>query len=505
MASFNPSFNPNSIEKSWVDQISKTLQTQLAVTINTPPVSIFLVPKTLKEEKLEAYVPQRVGLGLNHHFQPELYHKIEQKKLTAARRVLLPHQIQDFEQEIVEKVKKIVPLIRDSYDLYHDADDNMLAWLFAIDGMFLIDQLNTYSDHGFAIEANDLIMLENQIPLVVLKEIQKALLGQDAHLQEDYLESKFRFFCNSNSTFVLSEHKVDFNQVHHLLDYMYNSIMNNERLITTKVELTNPASDPSENDTKLELLQVFIKFAGVIPVPEPFGQIIKFAMPKIQKIAEEKAIAEEIKVPSASELRKVANVEFRLAPENEGIRNINFVQGKARYCYLPLVTLNTDSETVLRNLVAYENLMAKNSFECGYGLELTEYVDFLCGIIDNANDVKLLREENIIQGDLGDEEIVKLFNGIGRTNMKMSVNSKVKKTVAQLNMVYEGTPRVRVRRMIEKRFRASAMFIAFLLFVAGVVFLVRMNPWHMVLVRLVRAKLDRVLLFVGLKGPIGIA
>ncbi|KAI3775406.1 hypothetical protein L1987_49982 [Smallanthus sonchifolius] len=511
MASFNPLIlSPNLAQKPWVDHIRETLKTQIAVTIDTPPVSIFEIPINLKAEKLEAYVPQGVGLGPNHHFQAKLYHKTEQKKLAAMKKVLRPHQIHDCEKEIVEKVKKIVPLIRDCYDLYHDADDNMLAWLFTIDGMFLIDQLNAYSNHGFAMKANDLIMLENQIPLIVLKEIRKALLGENDHAQDDFLESKFRFFCKSNSSFVLSQENIDFSQVNHLLDYMYNSIINNGTLIPRKVYLTIPGNDPSEKEAMLELVEDVIRFAGVVPGAEPFLQIIEFIMQKFSDILEEKTTAEEIKVPSVSELRKVASVEFRLSPKNEGIRNINFVQGKVRYCYLPRITLNVDSEVVLRNLVAYEKLMANNSFMGGYGLELTEYVDFMCGIMDTAKDVKLLREQKIIEGDLSDEEIVNLFNGIGKSRLNISGESELRKTVAQLNMVYESTPRIWVQSTIEKRFLASAKFITFFITISTAVILIGevyltvsgLNSLHMMLARFIRARLSHLqLFFFGPRGP----
>ncbi|KAL8189583.1 hypothetical protein R6Q57_029149 [Mikania cordata] len=515
MASFNPSFSPNPIEKEWVDQISKTLKTQIAVTIDTPPVSIFEIPKTLKIERLEAYVPQRFGLGPSHHFRPELYHKMEQKKLTAVKRVLKPPQIQDYEKEIVEKIKKIIPLVRYCYDVYHEADDNMLAWLFTIDGMFLIDQLNAYSNQGFAFETNDMIMLENQVPLIVLKEIQKVLSGRNAQAQsqEDFLESKFRFFCSTNSLFVLSEEKIDFNRVNHLLDYMYSSIITNQTLIKSKLEFTESESNSPEKDASLELLEAVIKFAGLIPGAEPLHQIFEFIMQQFPEISEEKTMAEEIKIPSVSELRKVARVEFRLSPKNEGIRNINFVQGKVRCCYLPLITLNNDSEVILRNLVAYEKLMAKNSFMGGYGLELTEYVDFMCGIIDNAKDVKLLRDQKIIEGDLSDEEIVKLFNGIGKSCIKMSVESELMKTVSQLNMVYESVPRIWVQRTVEKKFRASAKYITFVIIISTALILVRevylmvhgVSSFHMIVVRFLRTQLSRLLIFVGPKGPTEIA
>ncbi|KAI3739728.1 hypothetical protein L2E82_30139 [Cichorium intybus] len=74
-------------------------------------------------------------------------------------------------------------------------------------------------------------------------------------------------------------------------------------------------------------------------------------------------------------------------------------------------------------------------------------------------DVRLLREEKIIVGDLSDEEIVKLFNGMGRSQGKMSVESELRKTVYKLNKVYESMPRVWVQRTAEKEFRLLAKII----------------------------------------------
>ncbi|XP_076909255.1 putative UPF0481 protein At3g02645 [Bidens hawaiensis] len=501
MASLNPFLNPMPGQKPWVDQISITLKTQIAITIDTPPVSIFEVPKIIKSENPEAYVPQRVGLGPNYHFQHELYHKVEQKKLNAVKRVVKPHQVLDYEQDIVEKVKKIIPLVRVCYELFHDADDNMMAWLLTIDGMFLIDKLNGYSDHGYATGvnevANDLVMLENQVPLVVLKEIQNALLGQKANEQEHSLESKFRYFCKSHSLFVLSQENIDFNRVNHLLDYMYKSIVNNEKLIPREVDFT--IDSESETEAKQELFEAIMQFAGVMPGAQPIRQVIEFIMQRFPEITEGPA-ADEIEVPSVSELRKVARVEFRLSPKNEGIRNINFVQGKVRYCYLPLMTINRDSEVVLRNLMAYEKLMAKNNFMDGYGLELTEYVDFMCGIIDKERDVELLREQKIIEGDLSDEEIVKLFNGIGKSRLKMDGESELSKTVAQLNMVYESTPRIWVLRRIERRFMSSIKVITVLISVASTLLFFRevfltvygTDSYHMRMARFLQIRLSRI-------------
>ncbi|KAK1417212.1 hypothetical protein QVD17_26336 [Tagetes erecta] len=468
MASINPFVAPTAGDQPWVDQMRKTLKTQIAVPIDTPPLSIFTVPKDLKDEKLEAYVPQRIGLGPKHHFRTELYQTMEQNKLTAVKRVIKPHQVPDLEDQVAEKIKQIIPVVSACYDSFPETDADAFAWLFAIDGLFLLDQLGVYLEHGYAIDVKDFMMLENQLPLIVLKEIEKAL-SQSGENVQDFWESKFRFFSESNSPFLLSKENVDFDRVNHLLDYMYHSIVNNEMLKSREVDFKKAGSMQAEKPATEELLEALIQAAGVIPAAKPFLGILG-SLEKLLYETEKETLIQEIKVPSVSELGDTAGVKFVLSTSEEGIRNISYVDGT---CYLPVIKLNFDTEVILRNLVAYEKLMAKNSLMGGFGLELTEYVDFMCGIIDNANDVKLLREQKIIEGDMRDEEIVNLFNGIGRSLGNMSGESRLRKTVAELNKVYDNVPSVRIRKEAEKHTRAAAKAITFLVSISGTLVLAR--------------------------------
>ena len=467
MASINRFLGLNSGDKQWVDQISKTLKTQLAFTVDTPPVNIFKVPKTRKQEKPEAYSPQRIGLGPLYHFQHELYQKMEQNKLLAAQSVLKPNQISDSEDQVIKKVKEIIPVISTCYDFYLDRDDDSLAWLFAIDGLFLLHQLNAYLINGDAIEAKDLFMLENQIPLIVLKEIQNALLINNAHSNEDHLENMFQSFCKYHSPFHITKEEVHFNQVNHLLDYMYHSIVNNENFNEKKFGIQSTGSGSAQNNPMQDLVEAINKLAEKIPGAEPFIKIINSVPNKIPESMDyDIPKVEEIDVPSVSELNDIANVKFLLSSEDKGIQNIKFVP-EERVCYLPVLTLNHDSEEIIRNLVAYENLMAKNSLLPKFRLELTEYVDFMCGIIDTIEDVMLLRKENIIVSEMDDEEIVKLFNGIGRSLDKMSGKSHIRMCIAELNKVYENIPIVLAKRMAENQVRASAKAIKFLVSISS--------------------------------------
>lgn len=67
MALVNPFSDLNSGDKQWVNHISKTLKKQFDITINTPLQYLFQIPQNLTGKNMEAYVPQRMGIGSDHH------------------------------------------------------------------------------------------------------------------------------------------------------------------------------------------------------------------------------------------------------------------------------------------------------------------------------------------------------------------------------------------------------------------------------------------------------
>uniref|UniRef100_A0A251TP94 Uncharacterized protein n=1 Tax=Helianthus annuus TaxID=4232 RepID=A0A251TP94_HELAN len=248
---------------------------------------------------------------------------MQQNKLTAVKRVIKPYQIPDLEDQVAERIKNIIPVVSPCYDSFPETDADAFAWLFAIDGLLLLDQLRVYLDKGFAIDEKDLIMLENQIPMIVLKEIEKALSANGEHVEELW-ESKFRYFAEANSPFLLSKETMEFDRVNHLLDYMYKSIVNNE--VSRDVAFSKPGSIPVEKSAAEELLEAVIKAAGLIPGVKPFLGIIESIIKILYETDKEKMI-QEIRVPSVSELGDVAGVKFALSTCEEGIRNISFANG----------------------------------------------------------------------------------------------------------------------------------------------------------------------------------
>ncbi|KAK1294557.1 putative UPF0481 protein [Acorus calamus] len=189
-------------EAQWIISIRKTLTQELEDDdgggdddniSRAVRVSIYAVPKPLMATKPEAYIPQQVSIGPYHQHQLELY-EMERYKLYAARRVQKQVPNLSFEG-FIERFIKLNRMFRASYHRYLDSSDETLAWLMFLDGSFLleylqafatnvlkdlarvptgkishvIDQTGKKSTHNAVLR--DIVMLENQIPLFVLKEL----------------------------------------------------------------------------------------------------------------------------------------------------------------------------------------------------------------------------------------------------------------------------------------------------------------------------------------------
>ncbi|KAJ0654922.1 hypothetical protein HanLR1_Chr14g0512631 [Helianthus annuus] len=282
MASVDPSLIADPREQKWVGEISEIVKHQLEIEVEIPPVSIFKIPENITKKKPEAYKPQQIGFGPYHHFQPGPYTKMEQKKLVVLQKVLQYHKIKDFRLNVLDKVQNLVPVIRACYEMFLQDDNVSLAWVSAIDGLFLLNLFETYDNKQVKVNptqrllAQDIMMVENQIPFMVLKEIHEALntssgtnfspsvfpslrseeddqlitassttfsLDLPSHSSLTFSPSIFRSFSEIHSPLELCSPSNAPNHVEHLLHYMYDSIINNDPLknIHIPVSSTKPS------------------------------------------------------------------------------------------------------------------------------------------------------------------------------------------------------------------------------------------------------------------------
>ncbi|KAM7508289.1 hypothetical protein LguiA_018742 [Lonicera macranthoides] len=467
-------------EQRWVDQISKNFNKEYAIDISDVPVSIFNVPKAISDFKPEAYVPQVIALGPYHHFRPELY-QMERYKVAAVQSFLNSHQNPDVQPLLIDKLKQLDPTIRACYHKYLDLDDNTLVWIIAIDGLFLLDLLRAYSD-GFSgnkmtqnsVLCRDIVIQENQYPAILLKEIRKILQFVDVDENNyDYeLYKMLRDFCIAHSPFPL---RVKLEPPPnsfplHLLDLMYHLILSamparirskKSASKSARVAPVDSFSNKAKEAVEIEMMKedlilnvkdiMNIKSSLVIggggeawrpvqPVQSvPWERIYNLLGLKStpSKVDETNTpIVEEISIPSVTNLSKAAGIMFQPAG---GIRDVEFNE-KECTLYLPVITLNNNTEVLLRNLMVYEAAISNSA------LELTQYVDLMCGIIDTAEDAKMLIESGIIKGELTSEKTADLFNGMNKSGGNVRNRTKEK-----INAYFNKKPRVKVYRFWKKK------------------------------------------------------
>ncbi|KAK4414945.1 hypothetical protein Salat_2601500 [Sesamum alatum] len=464
-------------EKRWVIEMCKTFPQDhvMDIDFDTPPC-VCRVPESFTQANPQAYAPQRVGMGPYHHFRPDLY-AMQRKKLAAVTKFLNAEQLQNF-QLVVEVLMQREPLLRACYDQYLDLDPMTLAWIVAIDAVYLLQFMKNYPGKtsgedgasatqkpGMESLVGDILMLENQIPLVLLKEVGRVLQISPCDGDNNALFEEYRAFCCKVSPLEVNEQKwllVDMGRGH-LLHVLYVLIINNskdqefefcKKLMSESVVVDNLKTcvdiAVAGGLPGAAIAQQHLSFLGKVPW-ERILSLFKTGDPD-----EQNHLVEEIDIPSVSQLKEIADVTFELTPG--GIRDVKYDEAAKKF-YLPVINLNSNSEVILRNLVAYEAAISTP----GSTLKFAEYVDLMCGIIDTPKDVEILRKAEIIKSDLSDTETACIFNGMRKTTGKNENGStNIEKAIDTVNEQFDNITRVKVCRFIKKHVYTSWKFLTFL-------------------------------------------
>ncbi len=506
-----------SLNQEWVIQISRALEEGLEDEDNIEgvPVSIFSVPKTLLSLKPEVYIPQLVALGPYHHHRLELL-EMERYKLTSAIRVqkkLLQIKFRD----LVNHIAGSDSSLRACYHRFLEFDQETLAWIFAIDTSFLLEYLQTYStkSEGSLMRISskmahlidytlrktshhavlrDIIMLENQIPIFLLREVHSFYQLDEDH--DQVLATMLMGFCKHLSPIKCINDNKNFKEEcftkAHLLELLYYMVVPNLQLVVDCDQQERPKEDKKigwfrkafESIFKalcyinLALLRFLSKFfkskAVTLLITLPFLIIsylfhvknkgaISNLISSAESVAEEvesvshenkdeSPLIEEISIPSVTQLHKIG-VKFR--PSKGGLGTINFEKSSGTF-YLPVINLDGNSEVVLRNLVAYEACIAPEV------MIFTRYTELMNGIIDTEEDVRILREAGIILNRLkSDEEVAMLWNGMTKS-VRVTKVPILDKAIEAANASYSECWRFRMNGFMKKYIFGSWPCLTFL-------------------------------------------
>ncbi|CAL1353879.1 unnamed protein product [Linum trigynum] len=461
--------NPTFTEHEWLKQIDKSIQLG-PETITQNLSSIFEVPASLSSAQPQSYAPQLVGLGPFHHFQRRLYQN-EPLKLAGAELALKRLDFPDF-PNLVRQFVPLLPTIRCFYDTHLDLADETLAWVLAIDALFVVEMLynpqfllpRTANSFSFSEKlraiTGDIVMLESQIPIYSLfsPEISTVLAPM--------LES----FCRVLAPFKLGDLSGDAVNLKpkHLLDHVYQLILQGEDKPPPPTRVPTDGGEPppttGEGSTRIDVSKLdtladelsekvddayedigspstvtdeIEKLAQIQVISTPISSIFKildvlgFSTIVSKALEDEKTL-----VPSATDLKSVG---VKFSATTAGLRSINFNVSTA-VLTLPVFLWKPSIEIVIRNLVAYESLAKPDS------AILTRYTQMMRAMVQSKEDVKLLKKEGIVEGNVDDEVVVALFGGMvgGSSPVAPAAGTMtvLDATVGKVNEYYSGKPMV---------------------------------------------------------------
>ncbi|XP_024036965.1 putative UPF0481 protein At3g02645 [Citrus sinensis] len=319
----------------------------------------------------------------------------------------------------------------------------------------LLDYAGTKAAHNAILR--DMVILENQIPLFVLR---KKIKVQYSSLEsaDDILQAMLLGFCQELLPFQILKDipKINVSERAHLLDFLYGTIVPKAE---QKSEITEVADDQGEDKQATQKYfgdQTYIKkiIQGDVEVAFKAEQranlsyqkaLIQYMLfPEENKSDDEGSyssnsdmnkppLVEEITIPSVTELYK-SSVSF--SATNGNILTISFDTNTATL-HLPSVSLDVNSKVILRNLVAYEASNASGT------LVFTRYTELMNGIIDTEEDVKLLRRKGILLNRLkSDAEVADLWNGMSKS-IKLTKVPHLNKVIEDVNNYYNNRLTVR--------------------------------------------------------------
>ncbi|KAJ6700725.1 hypothetical protein OIU74_012135 [Salix koriyanagi] len=517
MSSHNPTMSCSSSssfdEYQWVINIGRALEKELEDGDDQDPVSIFTVPRTLMSSRPDSYTPQQLSLGPYHYLSADLQ-EMEWYKISAAKKLQTQLLCHNFEN-LVEQLIKLEPKIRACYHRYLNFNAETLAWMMALDVSFLLEFLQIYSlretkslsrvitsrmshliDYSKRKSAHhvilrDMVMLENQIPMFIVRKVlefqhlsvesaDEMMLSMILGLAKEV--SPFKTIELPSSMKIL-EHS-------HLLDFLY-------AIIVPKVEEPieiefEEVSDRQGSDRGFGFDSSFVKqllkeiwkmfsqlttgpavllknIVSSVTIPLKFSWTILSKLLHISSDDDDPVkpetegsstsknkppLVEEITIPSVTQL---SNSGVSFIPTRGNISTINFDREKAAL-YLPMISLDINTEVVFRNLIAYEISNASGP------LIFTRYIELLNGIIDTEEDVRLLRERSIIFNRLkSDEEVANMLNEMNDFKaIRLTKAPLLDKVIGDVNEYYESLWMVKMRKFMKRSVLSSWQYLTLL-------------------------------------------
>nr|XP_048330867.1 UPF0481 protein At3g47200-like [Ziziphus jujuba var. spinosa] len=418
------------------------------------------IPKVSKmlrnlDKNNDCFDPHVVSIGPYHHGKPHLQ-EVENLKTEMAlrycRRFPGPGVSDLYKRgfDLYERVKDVASEARGFYDKerLNNIDDEAFTKMMFLDGCFILEFMimclpmgeEEYHTNMTANVKRDLFLLENQLPYIVLKELMK---GKDD--EKDWKKRIEKFITLCRRLPVKPWQFINAIEFAHGLSPKDNSPLHLLEVMRTGFVVQKPTvhgrkAQKSETNGLRGRPDVWfsryparvLKYMGI-----PFGP--------------NKTAFDWYSYHPARVLKSMG-IQFR--PNKTGsFSDIKFesrllVRGVLT---LPPIRIDGTTKSLLLNLLALESSHTNLADMRGI---VTSYMCFMDSLIDNADDVMILRSQNIIVNCLGtDQDVADLFNNIAsnlvpnpriydvaKHGIQKHCESKFKKWMAEFHRIHFRNP-----------------------------------------------------------------
>ncbi|CAK9162399.1 unnamed protein product [Ilex paraguariensis] len=442
---------------SWVVEVDHDLEKMGDASTGMEPLkkkSIYRVPSFIANLNKGVYSPHAVSFGPYHHgeahLEPMECHKKRSLLHFLKNRASFPLKLKD----ILDSFAQVEEELKDSYDSldpkWHSDKEGFLK-LMIIDGCFMLEIFRAaiktpddyhsddpiFSKHGklniMPFIKRDMLMLENQLPMLVLDKLLAISMNGDESINE-----LIHQFCNPDSRDIPPPTE----KYLHVLDMFRKSLFMKSSAtpsmtcmgigtvtgtdMDTGTVTGIGAATATRTDTSTDIgtetgTEIVIgtgtgtnaATATGTGTSTGTGEGTKTgtsagsdASKKDRCTWKGKGKQSDELIPitrSATELNE-AGVRFKRIKKSPSIKDISFEGGVLS---LPTFVIDDTTKSTFLNMIAFEHC------HVGAGHEVASYIWFMDNLIDTSSDVRFLQGKRIVQNLIGsDKGAADLFNTI---------------------------------------------------------------------------------------------
>uniref|UniRef100_A0A1U7XMW1 UPF0481 protein At3g02645 n=2 Tax=Nicotiana sylvestris TaxID=4096 RepID=A0A1U7XMW1_NICSY len=375
----------------------------------TESCTIFKVTTGLHESNPDAYTPKLISIGPYHKNNPKL-RSMEKYKLHYRQRFLRRKERIDLEsciRELEELQDEALKCYDDIDQHFNNGSSRKFVEMLLLDGCFVVEYIREFckmvpEGEDKIIKAawmevlvdRDLLLLENQLPFFILAKLHEMTTDHDVPFIEMV---KYNFATSLPKVTPKFIKKTDGNakEVKHLLQVIHVCCcppgMN--------ASLTGNASNKLKNGEKSFNWPLQLSWSNKKQQIEDDDDIWHDRMRCATELGE-----------AGIEFSKAGKIYRRLNKDNEeDCISLFDIKYDKELIEIPCFEVVDSTETVLRNLIAYE----QHSIDVHHKY-FTDYVILMDRLINSDKDVKLFRLKGIIRNRIGDDnEAASIFNRLG--------------------------------------------------------------------------------------------